>query len=209
MDNALLHEMITELQLEVRHDYKTGGPLAWRCVSGQPKEGDRVLVDGEIVAYKAEEHAGIGLQSIYISDRVARLERITALTDAYMDATGKEPEPIAIERLTDLVLYEELTDTNKNKMKSEYPIMSERMETTRKNGERSGKLAEEYDQNGRNRAEPKRRSLSTYESIFVDARAKSLNKQRRKRYNDFINGRTDGQFTVNIATGERVEHTGA
>lgn len=209
MDNGLLHEMITELQLEVRHDYRTGGPLAWRCVSGQPHEGDHVLVDGEIVTYKSAEHATLDLRTIYISDRVTRLERITALTDAYMDATDKEPDSIALDRMADLVLFEELTDTNKNKMKAEYPIMSERLETTRKNGERSGKLAEEYDQTGRNRAEPTRRSLSTYESIFVDARAKSLNKQRRKRYNDFVNGRTDGQFTVNIATGERVEHTGA
>lgn len=209
MDNGLLHEMITELQLEVRRDYRTGGPLAWRCVSGQPHEGDHVLVDDEIVTYKDAEHAALGLRTIYISDRVARLERITALADAYMDATDKEPDSIALDRMADLVLFEELTDTNKNKMKAEYPIMSERLETTRKNGERSGKLAEEYDQTGRNRAEPTRRSLSTYESIFVDARAKSLNKQRRKHYNDFVNGRTDGQFTVNIATGERVEHTGA
>ncbi|MET1168374.1 hypothetical protein ABWV16_25355, partial [Bacillus velezensis] len=155
MDNALLHEMITELQLEVRRDYRTGGPLAWRCVSGQPQEADRVSVDGEIVVYKADEHGALGLRSIYISDRVARLERITALTDAYMDATDKEPDAIALDRMADLVLFEELTDTNKNKMKAEYPIMSERLETTRKNGERSGKLAEEYDQNGRNRAEPK------------------------------------------------------
>lgn len=120
MDNALLHEMITELQLEVRHDSRTGGPLAWRCVSGQPQEGDRILVDGEIVAYKADEHGALGLRSIYISDRVARLERITALTDAYMDATDKEPDSIALDRMADLMLFEELTDTNKNKMKAEY-----------------------------------------------------------------------------------------
>lgn len=224
MDNGLLHKMITELQIEVRHDYKTGGPLAWRCVSGQPQEGDRVLVGGEIVSYKADDHAALGLRCHYISDRVARLERITALTDAYMDATDKEPDHIALERITDLVLFEELTDTNKNKMKTEYPIMSERMEKTRRSSETSEKMAEEYDHFGKNNNKPVRRRLSTYESIQIDKSAKSKNAEKRKNYNAFTKGYlvvvgetpegekiterryTLGQFTINIATGEKVYH---
>lgn len=142
--------------------------------------------------------------------RMERIEEITALSDAYYDSVGEHPDTFALERMANLVLYEELSDRHPDKMtREEYPFMSESQLDERYKKEASDKFAEEYDQTGRNRAEPKRRSLSTYESIFVDARAKSLNKQRRKRYNDFINGRTDGQFTVNIATGERVEHTGA
>ncbi|TWJ96976.1 hypothetical protein CHCC20493_2494 [Bacillus licheniformis] len=42
--------------------------------------------------------------------------------------------------------------------------------------------------------------------MAVDEQARSRNKERRKRYIDFINGRSPGQFTVNIATGEKTIH---
>ncbi|MEK4267930.1 hypothetical protein [Bacillus sp. FSL W8-0940] len=138
-------------------------------------------------------------------DRIERIEEITALADAYFDAVGEHPDSIALERMANLIIYEELSDTNKNKMKNdEYPIMSERMEKTRRSGETSEKMAEEYDEFGKNQGKPARRRLSTYEGIQMDRCAKARNKERRKKYLDFVKGKTPGQFTVNITTGEKI-----
>ncbi len=158
---------------------------------------DKTILDETITEMYARTKAGK-------MSRQERIEAITALSDAYFDSTGDHPEPAALERMANLVLYEELSDTNKNKMKAEYPFMSERMEKTRRSGETSEKMAEEYDRFGKNQSKPVRRHLSTYEGIQVDKRAKSQNKDRRKRYSAFVNGRSDGQFTVNIATGENI-----
>lgn len=130
--------------------------------------------------------------------RVERLVEINVLLAKY-DGT---PPANALERLSDLILYEELSDTRRNKMSvEEYPIMSERMEKTRKTGEASEKMAEEYDITGANYAVPKRRTRSPYDNLFTDRHAKARNKTARRRYNDFVNGKSSGQFTVNIATG--------
>ncbi|MCY8386533.1 hypothetical protein MOC78_03445 [Bacillus inaquosorum] len=138
--------------------------------------------------------------------RQERIEETIALVNAYYDSTGEQPDVTALDRMTNLIIYEELSDTNKNKMRVEYPIMSERMEKTRRSGETSEKMAEEYDHFGKNKSKPVRRRLSTYESIQVDKRAKARNSERRKRYSAFVNGKSPGQFTVNIATGEKTYH---
>lgn len=131
-------------------------------------------------------------------EREARIVEISALLAAF-DGT---PPANALERISDLILYEELSDTRRNKMTAEeYPIMSERMEKTRRSGESSDKMAEEYDTTGTNRAIPKRRTRSPYDNLFTDRHAKSRNKTARKRYNAFVSGKSSGQFTVNIATG--------
>ncbi|WP_236251206.1 hypothetical protein [Bacillus sp. NSP9.1] len=84
--------------------------------------------------------------------------------------------------------------------------MSDRMEKTRRSGETSEKMAEEYDEFGKNQGKPARRRLSTYEGIQMDRCAKARNKERRKKYSDFVKGKTPGQFTVNITTGEKTIH---
>ncbi|MCY7439421.1 hypothetical protein QPL77_14540 [Bacillus pumilus] len=130
-----------------------------------------------------------------------RKERIVEINDLLESYDGTPPTN-ALERISDLILYEELSDTRRNKMTAEeYPIMSERMEKTRKTGEASDKMAEEYDITGANYAVPKRRTRSPYDNLFTDRHAKSRNKSARKRYNAFVNGKSSGQFTVNIATG--------
>ncbi|WP_226568162.1 hypothetical protein [Bacillus stratosphericus] len=131
-------------------------------------------------------------------EREERIAEVTVLLASY-DGT---PPAVALERLSDLILYEELSDTRRNKMSAEeYPFMSDRMEKTRKTGEASEKMAEEYDITGANYAVPKRRTRSPYDNLFTDRHAKARNKTARKRYNDFVNGKSSGQFTVNIATG--------
>ncbi|MDL5023761.1 hypothetical protein [Bacillus velezensis] len=139
--------------------------------------------------------------------RQERIEAITALSDAYYDSTGEHPELSALERMANLVLYEELSDAHPDKVtREEYPIMSETQFEERYKREASDKLAEEYDQTGSYKGRPIRRARSSYENKLLDRRAKARNEERRKRYSAFVNGRSDGQFTVNIATGEKVYH---
>ncbi|MCY7967735.1 hypothetical protein MOB49_11590 [Bacillus haynesii] len=151
-------------------------------------------------------------------DRIERIEEITALADAYYDSVGEHPDSTALERMANLVIYEELSDSHPDKMtREEYPIMSETQLSRRKEGKHRKKeanyrievpfkLAENVGVDGKNYALPVRRERSLRENMAVDEQAKSRNKELRKRYNDFINGRTPGQFTVNIATGEKIIH---
>ncbi|MDI3412550.1 hypothetical protein QKW52_29225 [Bacillus sonorensis] len=137
-------------------------------------------------------------------DRIQRIEEITALSDAYFDAVGEHPDSIALERMANLVIYEEITNPHPDKMaREEYPIMSETQREERIKSEASEKLAEEYGADGRNYKVPTRRKRSSYEEKFVDRAARARNKERRNRYNDFVKGKTPGQFTVNIAIREK------
>lgn len=151
-------------------------------------------------------------------DRIERIKEINALVEAYHDSVGKSPDSAALERMANLIIYEELSDSHPDKMtREEYPIMSETQLSRRKEGKHRKKeanyrievpfkLAENVGVDGRNYALPVRRDRSLRENVAVDEQAKSRNKERRKRYTDFINGRTSGQFTVNIATGEKIIH---
>ncbi|WP_270574507.1 hypothetical protein, partial [Bacillus glycinifermentans] len=113
----------------------------------------------------------------------------------------------ALERMANLIIYEELSDPHPDKMtREEYPIMSETQREERIKSEASEKLAEEYGADGRNYKVPTRRKRSSYEEKFVDRAARARNKERRNRYNDFVKGKSEGQFTVNIATGEKFIH---
>ena len=68
-----------------------------------------------------------------------------------MEAVGELPEPKQLERLADLLLYEELSNTHPDKMaREEYPIMSEHQLSRRHSGEVSMKVAEEYGSDRRN-----------------------------------------------------------
>jgi hypothetical protein len=57
--------------------------------------------------------------------RVERFKAVEDLTDEYINARGKRPEPAQLDRLATLCLYEEVTDPFPDKMaRDEYPIMS-------------------------------------------------------------------------------------
>jgi len=136
-------------------------------------------------------------------EREERIAQIDALLATY---EGTPPET-ALERLSDLILYEELSDTRRNKMTAEeYPIMSENQENRRKDDrhvrkrpEGSGREvslreASSVDIGGRSYRRPVRK-------IWSNKDVKSRNRKLRKRYNAFVSGKSSGQFTVNIATG--------
>lgn len=64
-----------------------------------------------------------------------RMHIIEKMTDAYVEQTGKRPDGKFLERLTDVILHEELTDPRPDKMTlEEYPIMSDRMYRVRTQG---------------------------------------------------------------------------
>lgn len=121
-----------------------------------------------------------------ISNRDVRAEEIKSLTDAYVASIGQRPEPKQLERLADLILYEELHDTHPDKMtREEYPIMSEHQLSRRHSGEVSMKVAEEYGVDRRNYKPPVRRKRTRKETWQIDRDAKSRNEERRKVYREF------------------------
>lgn len=121
-----------------------------------------------------------------ISNRDVRAKEIKSLTNAYVGTVGKRPEPKQLERLADLLLYEELSDTHPDKMTlAEYPIMSDHQLSRRHSGEVSMKVAEEYGVDRRNYKPPVRRKRTRKETWQIDREAKSRNEERRKAYREF------------------------
>ncbi|QUW39299.1 hypothetical protein [Bacillus cereus] len=121
-----------------------------------------------------------------ISNRNVRAKEIKWLSDAYVEAVGERPEPKQLERLADLLLYEELHDTHPDKMSlAEYPIMSEHQLSRRHSGEVSMKVAEEYGVDRRNYKPPVRRKRTRKETWQIDWEAKSRNEARRRGYWEF------------------------
>lgn len=118
-----------------------------------------------------------------IADRTERMAAVQALIDRYINEHGATPDPAQLERLTDYILREELTDRHPDKItRNEYPFMSTWQLDVRHDRETSFKMAEEIGTDGRDYRVPKRRKRSTYESIFVDQAAKIRNKERAEQY---------------------------
>ena len=129
--------------------------------------------------------------------RQARFAAIERLTDEYIEATGRRPDPAMLDRLATLCLYEEVTDDRAWKMKQdEYPVMSDDQYDRRKYGTRRTtkdgksyevklKAALTYGTDGVDHSKGKRRQLSINEMIAMD-KAKIRNTERRKKYREFI-----------------------
>jgi hypothetical protein len=119
--------------------------------------------------------------------RQVRLVKIEALTEDYYANTGEMPDAVALERLADLCLYEELTDPNPDKMTDEeYPFMGEHQFDRRDNRESVvGSDIENSPADGRKHLKPTKRVRTDYENRFVNKKAKIRNKDRKKEYNDF------------------------
>ncbi len=99
---------------------------------------------------------------------------------------GQRPEPKQLERLADLLLYEELHDKDRMKVRNnEYPFLSERQMLRRRIGETSDKMYEEYSVDKRNHKAPIRRIRSRRENRLIDRDARIRNKERRKMYREF------------------------
>lgn len=129
--------------------------------------------------------------------RGLRLVKIEQLTEDYFAKTGEMPDGVALERLADLCLYEELTDDNEHKVThNEYPILSDTQIARRREGKHARKtdnpkievplkVAESFGIDGRTYDIPSRRVRSERENRFVDKEAKIRNKERKRRYEEF------------------------
>jgi hypothetical protein len=120
--------------------------------------------------------------------REPRLSRIDDLIEDYFFFTnGEMPDAVALERLADLVLYEELFNPSLTKMQDEeYPIMSERQFDRRQSAEiATGTRMDNNAADGQKHITPTRRNRTDYENLWMDKRAKSLNKERKRKYTEF------------------------
>ena len=127
------------------------------------------------------------------ADRFAAIER---LTDEYIAATGRRPDPAQLDRLATLCLYDEISDNTPYRIKNtEYPIMGDRLFN-----ERSAKnvplKSTDYEQERKLTGSRRKRHKS--ENAYIDRTVKAKNKERRKRYNDFVRGKTEGMLRVVI-----------
>lgn len=141
--------------------------------------------------YKAQLHEDItNLQTATKRGelpRELRLIKIEELTEAYFAKTGEMPDAVALERLADMCLYEELTNPNPDKMTAEeYPFMGEHQFDRREKRESTvGSAIENSAADGRKYITPTRRSRTDYENSFVDKKAKIRNKERKRIYAEF------------------------
>jgi hypothetical protein len=139
--------------------------------------------------YKAKLHEDItDLQkATKRGEREVRLVKIENLVEGYFVKTGEWPDAVALERLADLCLHEELTDPNPDKMTDEeYPFMGEHQFDRRDNRESVvGSDIDNSPADGRKHLKPTRRTRTDYENKFVNKKAKIRNKERKKEYNEF------------------------
>jgi hypothetical protein len=118
--------------------------------------------------------------------REVRLVKIEHLTEGYYAKTGEMPDGVALERLANLCLHEELTDSHPDKVtRTEYPFFSEHQFDERHKSEASFKLAEERGVDGRDHKPPIRRIRTKKDNSFVDKNAKIRNKERQRAYHEF------------------------
>jgi hypothetical protein len=141
--------------------------------------------------YKTELHEAITQLQLATKrgemPRELRRVKIEALTEEYFARAGEWPDGAALERLSDLCLYEELTDPNPDKMTAEeYPFMGEHQFDRRDKRESAvGSAIDNSAADGRKHFRPTKRSRTDYENRFVDKKSKIRNKERKRSYNDF------------------------
>jgi hypothetical protein len=127
--------------------------------------------------------------------REVRIVKINTLIEEYFAKTGEMPDAVALERLSDLILYEELTDDDRMKVRNnEYPFLSEtqlarRQEGLHARGGTSGEVplsaADSVGSDGKSYGIPTRRERNKRENRFVDKEAKIRNKERKHNYTEF------------------------
>jgi hypothetical protein len=118
--------------------------------------------------------------------RELRFKYIEHLTECYFEATGEMPDAVTLERMSDLCLFEELSDTHPDKVtRTEYPFFSETQFEERRKAEVSFKLSEEQGVDGRNHKPPTRRERTKRDLKIMDKHAKIRNKERKKTYQEF------------------------
>jgi len=122
-----------------------------------------------------------------------RIEKAASLTEAYTSFVQKPPDHRQLDRLSTLVLYDDVMDTNPYKVAhTEYPILSDTQLDRRRlggrgaessmSGETSLSAAESIAVDGRDYRYPNRRKRSIGELLYVDNHTKIRNKERAEQY---------------------------
>jgi len=110
-------------------------------------------------------------------DRRSRFAAIERLTDEYIAATGRRPDPSQLDRLATLCLYEEVTDATPWKTRNtEYPVHSERQREEIERHEVGMAPLEYVASDGRKHEKPTRRKRSKAENAYMDRSYKSRGK---------------------------------
>lgn len=129
-----------------------------------------------------------------IADRQERMVAVDSLINEYVRDTGEVPVGAQLERLTNAILMEELTDPNNHKVAhNEYPILSDIQmsrrqmgrrgsEATNMNGEVGAQAASSVSTSGQDYRYPSRRTRTKEENMTVDMKAKIRNKERAEQY---------------------------
>lgn len=120
-------------------------------------------------------------------DRLTYLCEDLALTAA--EYSNKDAIYALIERLSNAVLHEELTDPTPWKSQhSEYPVYSENMLDKKSQKNVPQELSAEYGTDRKNYGRPVRRKRTKSELAFADRVVKSRERARKASYRAFVKG---------------------
>ncbi|MEI2280706.1 hypothetical protein [Paenibacillus polysaccharolyticus] len=123
------------------------------------------------------------LSEANIENRGERMSAVAALTDSYIEANGERPDVDALERLTNLILKEELSDMDAHKIQhNEYPFLSDRQFERRHDREVSLWVAENMGADGIDHKPRKKRMRSKWENAYMDRDIRTKNAARKAQY---------------------------
>ena len=121
-----------------------------------------------------------------LANRDLRMQIVEDLTECYREAAGDWPDAKTLEKLTDAILCEELTDMHPDKItRTEYPFMSDWQLDARHENEYADTLGEAHGTDGRKHSKPTRRVRTGREHYAVNKRTKSHNLERKRKYREF------------------------
>jgi len=145
-----------------------------------------------------------------------RIQKVSEVTNAYITQTGTMPDTLPLDKLSDLILFDDLHDRNPHKSAhSECPILSAKQldrrrfggrgEDSNMVGETSLAEAENIGTDGRDYRYPNRRKRTIDELIYVDANARILNEAREKQYKKDTSASKLVRYNLNDTQGKLTE----
>ena len=121
-----------------------------------------------------------------LANRQLRMQIVEDLTECYREAAGDWPDGKTLEKLTDAILCEELTDMHPDKItRTEYPFMSDWQLDARHENEYADTLGDAHGTDGRKHSKPTRRVRTGREHFVVNKHTKSRNLERKRKYREF------------------------
>jgi len=115
------------------------------------------------------EDAVTQIIAYHIPERNKRIASIAVLIECYVSLTGNTPDSSQLNRLSNYILKEELSDPNVYKIAhNEYPFLSEWQMKLRHDRETGLKAVEETGADGLNYRKPTRRRRSHFELMQIE-----------------------------------------